>query len=173
MGGQTGQPPYRGGQPGKPPYMGRQSSFVVSIQLGYGTTDVSMKYRYHQYPQPNRKISFLAKLDLPDLSCLTNDPIIHALFRPSLTAKLPSHIPKFNGKPGEYPYNHVMTFHLWFSSNSLMEYSICLRPFQKTLTGVTTKWYIELSHNSFFDFNSLSMGFLTHFQFPIWYDTSK
>jgi hypothetical protein len=171
MGGQTGQPPYIGGQPGQPPYMGGPSSFVTSPQPGYGPTGVPTQYSYHQYQQPNRQLPFLATLDLPDLSRLTNDPILHAPFWPTIPAKLPSDIPKFDGKPGEDPNNHVMTFHLWCSSNSLMDDSIRLRLFQRTLTGAATKWYIELSRNSFVDFNSLAMDFLTHFQLPIWYET--
>jgi hypothetical protein len=83
-------------------------------------------------------------LDLPDLSRLMNDPISHSPFWPVIPAKLPSDIPKFDGKPGDDPNNHVMTFHLWCSSNSLMDDSIRLHLFQRTLTGTTTKWYIEL-----------------------------
>jgi hypothetical protein len=89
-----------------------------------------------------------------------------------ILAKLPSNIPKFDGKPGEDPNNHVMTFHLWCSSNSLMDDSIHLRLFQRTLMGSTAKWYIELARGSFQDFNSLSMSFLTHFQLPIQYEMS-
>jgi hypothetical protein len=107
-----------------------------------------------------------------DLSCLTNDPIQHALFCPAIPAKLPSDIPKFNEKHGEDPNNHVMTFHLWCSSKYLMDDSIRLRIFQRTLLGATSKWYIELQHNSFVKFNSLAMAFMTHFQFPIHYETS-
>lgn len=36
--------------------------------------------------------------------------------------------------------------------------------------GLAVKWYIELAHRTFQDFNSLSMAFLTHFQLPIHYD---
>jgi hypothetical protein len=52
-----------------------------------------------------------------------------------------------------------------------MDDSIRLHLFQRTLTGSTTKWYIELLHASFHDFNSLSMSFLMHFQLPIRYET--
>jgi hypothetical protein len=52
-----------------------------------------------------------------------------------------------------------------------MDDSIQLQLFQQTLTGSTTKWYIELLQNSFDDFNSLAMEFLTHFQLPIRYET--
>jgi hypothetical protein len=130
-----------------------------------------MQYGYHQYQQTNRKLPFLAMLYLPNLSRLTNNPILHAPFWPTIPTKLPSYIPKFDGKPREDPKNHVMTFHLWCSSNSLMDYSIHLILFQRTLTGATTKWYIELSPNSFVNFNSLSVAFLTNFQFPIWCKT--
>jgi hypothetical protein len=34
------------------------------------------------------------------------------------------------------------------------------------------KWSIELPATSFFDFQSLAIAFLTHFQLPIWYETS-
>jgi hypothetical protein len=110
-------------------------------------------------------------MDLPDLSRLMNDPIFHSSVWPAIPAKLPSDIPKFDGKSREDPKNHVMTFHLWCSSNSLMDDSIRLRLFQRTLTGSVAKWYIELPRASFHDFNSLAMSFLTHFQLPIRYET--
>jgi hypothetical protein len=105
------------------------------------------------------------------LSRLTNDPIFHSPVWPAILAKLSSDIPKFDGKSGEDPNNHVMTFHLWCSSNSLMEDSIHLRLFQRMLTGSVAKWYIELPRASFHDFNSLAMSFLVHFQLPIRYET--
>jgi hypothetical protein len=52
-----------------------------------------------------------------------------------------------------------------------MDDSICLILFQRTLTGVETNWYIEFSHSSFVDFNSLAMSFLTNFKLPIRYET--
>jgi hypothetical protein len=120
----------------------------------------------------NRQLPFLATLDLPNLSRLTNDLIFHSLIWPVIPAKLPSDILKFDGKYTEDPNNHVVTFHLWCSSNSLMDDSIHLRLFQRTLMVSATKWYIELPCASFQDFNSLAMSFLTHFQLPIRYDTS-
>jgi hypothetical protein len=68
-------------------------------------------------------------LDLPDLSRILNDHILHSSQWPAIPTKLPSDILKFDGKPGEDPNNHVMTFHLWCSSNSLMDDSIRLRLF--------------------------------------------
>jgi hypothetical protein len=117
--------------------MGGPPGFTMPSQPVYGPTGTLDATSYYQYSQPNRQLPFLATLDLPDLSCLTNDPIQHAPFWPPIPAKLPSDIPKFDGKPGEDPNNHVMTFHIWCSSNSLMDDSIRLRLFQRTLTGST------------------------------------
>jgi hypothetical protein len=135
----------------------------------YGPTGVPMPHQH--YPQVNRQLPFLATLDLLDLSRLMNDPIYHSPVWPAIPAKLPSDIPKFDRKSGEDPKYHMMTFHLWCSSNSLMENSIRLHLFQRTLTGSPTKWYIELPCASFHDFNSLTMSFLMHFQLPIRYET--
>jgi hypothetical protein len=125
----------------------------------------------YQFPQVNRQLPFLATLDLLDLSRILNDPILHSPYWPVIPAKLLSNIPKFDGQSGEDLNNHVMTFHLWCSSNSLMDDSIRLRLFQRTLTGSATKWYIELPRDFFNDFNTLAMDFLTHYQFPIHYET--
>jgi hypothetical protein len=66
-----------------------------------------------------------------------NDPIHHDPSWPAVPTKLPSDIPKFEGKSGEDPQDHVTTFHLWCSSNSLNDDSIRLCLFQHTLTGGT------------------------------------
>jgi hypothetical protein len=163
---QTPSNPVYSGQ--QQPYAGGPTGYNYPSNPVYGPTGVPMPHQYH--PQVNRQLPFLATLDLPDLSRLTNDPILHYPFWPVIPAKLPSDIPKFDGKAGEDPNNHVMTFHLWCSSNSLMDDSIHLRLFQRTLTGSTAKWYIELPRSSFQDFNSLAMSFLTHFQLPIRYE---
>jgi hypothetical protein len=151
------------------PYVGGPTSYNYPPNPVYGPTSVPMPHQYH--PQINRQLPFLATLDLPDLSRLTNDPISHSSVWPVIPAKLPSDISKFDGNPGEDLNNHVMTFHLWCSSNSLMDDSVCLHLFQRTLTGSAAKWYIELPRASFHDFNSLAMSFLTHFQLPILYET--
>ena len=87
-----------------------------------------------------------------------------------MSTKLPSDIPKFEGKAGECPQNHIMTFHIWCSSNSIVDDSIRLRLFQCTLTGVVAKWYIELPQAKYPNFNSLAFMFLQYFQLPIRYD---
>ena len=106
---------------------------------------------------------FLATLNLPDLSRLTNDPILHLPHWPAIPTKLPSDIPKFDGRPGEDPSTHVMTFHLWCSSNSLVDDSIKLRLFQRTLTGAAAKWYIELPRGQISDFFRHGYGILDAF----------
>jgi hypothetical protein len=87
-----------------------------------------------------------------------------------MPTKLPSDIPKFEGKAGDDPTNHIMTFHLWCSSNNIMDDSIRLRLFQCTLTGPSTKWYVEEKSGSHVTFESLAKAFLTFFQLPICHD---
>ena len=81
----------------------------------------------------------------------------------AIPTKLPSDIPKFEGKASEDFGEHVTTFHLWCSSNSLHDDSICLRLFQRTLTGPVEKWYIELPRGTYTTVDDLAMTFLNHF----------
>ena len=118
----------------------------------------------------NPPLSFLATLELSDVSKLTNDPILHNPYWPPVPTKIPGDCPKFEGKAGEDPQAHVMMYHLWCSSNSWVDDSIRLRLFQCTLTGASAKWYIELPRGIFQDFNSLAMAFLTHFQLSVRYE---
>jgi hypothetical protein len=116
-----------------PPH--QQPNLLISsyyMQTTYGPTGLPTRLppQSHWYPHVNRQLPFLSTLDLPNLSRILNDPIYHSSQWPTILAKLPSDIPKFNGKLGEDPNNHVMTFHLWCSSNSLMDDSIRLRIFQ-------------------------------------------
>jgi hypothetical protein len=113
---------------------------------------------------------YLASLNIPDLNKLTNDPILHDPTWPTMPTKLPSDIPKFEGKAGDDPANHVMTFHLWRSSNSIMDDSIRLRLFQRTLTGPSAKWYVEEKSGSHATFESLAKAFLTFFKLQICHD---
>jgi hypothetical protein len=87
-----------------------------------------------------------------------------------MPTKIPSYIPKFKGKSGDDLTNHIMTFHLWCSSNIIMDDSFRLRLFQRTLTGPSTKWYVEEKSGSHVTFESLAKAFLTFFQLPIRHD---
>ena len=49
------------------------------------------------------KLPFLTTLTFPDLSKLMNDPVKHDPLWPPVPTKLPSDIPKFEGKVGEDP----------------------------------------------------------------------
>ena len=51
-------------------------------------------------------------LNFPNLSKLINDPITHDTTWPAMKIKLPSYIPKFEGKLGENPVNYVLYLHL-------------------------------------------------------------
>jgi hypothetical protein len=113
---------------------------------------------------------YLASLNISDLTKLTNDPILHNPTWPTITTKLPSDILKFEGKERDDPTNHIMTFHLWCSSNNIMDDSIRLRLFQHTLSGPSTKWYVEEQFGSHVTFESLAKEFLTLFQLPIRHD---
>ena len=64
-------------------------------------------------------LPFLSTLNFPDLSKLTNDLVSHDPMWSVVPAKNPSGIPNFEVKSGEDPREHVTTFHLWCSSNSL------------------------------------------------------
>jgi hypothetical protein len=157
--------------PLQPPQNQSGSSHYGQTVYGPTSLPTGLPPQSHQYPQANRQLPFIATLDFQDLSRILNDPIRHSPQWPAIPAKLQSDILKFNGKVGEDPNNHVMNFHLWCSSNSLMDDSIRLRLFQRTLTGSTAKWYIELPRGFFSDFNTLAMAFLPHYQLPIHYDT--
>jgi hypothetical protein len=89
-----------------------------------------------------------------------------------MPTKIPSNIPKFEGKLGEDPANHVMTFHLWFSSNRIMDDSIRLSLFQRTLTGSSSKWYVDEKSGSHVTFESLAKAFLAFLQLSVCHDTS-
>ena len=87
----------------------------------------------------NTQFPFLATLELPDISRLTNDPILHSPYCPLVPAKIPSDFPKFEGKPKEDPQAHVTTYHLWCSSNYDVNDSIRLHLFERTLIGAAAK----------------------------------
>lgn len=85
--------------------------------------------------------------------------------------KLPSNIPKFEGKVGEDHANHIMSFHLWCSLEIIIEYFVCLRPFQRTLMGLVMKWYVNEPIGTYTTFEKISKEFLSFFDLDIWHDT--
>jgi hypothetical protein len=81
---------------------------------------------FHGYQQHHPNLPFLETLHFPNLTRLLNDPIFHDPRWPPMPTKFPLDIPKFEAKPNEYLGDHVTTFHLWCSSNSLKYDSIQL-----------------------------------------------
>jgi hypothetical protein len=77
--------------PQQPHHLPKSSHYM---QTAYGPTGLSMGLppQSHQYLHVNRQLPFLATLDLSDL-------IRHSPQWPAIPAKLPSDIPKFDGKP--------------------------------------------------------------------------
>jgi hypothetical protein len=122
-------------------------------------------------PPPTPPMPYLASLNIPDLTKLMNHPILHDPTWPNMPTKLPSDIPKFEGKLGEDLSNHVMTFHLWCSSNNIMDDSIRLRLFQRTLIVPSSKWYVDEKSGSHVTFESLAKAFLDFFQLLVHHDT--
>lgn len=109
-------------------------------------------------------------MSLPELTKLTNDLIQYNLAWPLVPTKLPSDIPKFEGKSGEDSGDHVTTFNLWYSSNSMIDDSIMLRLFQFNLTENVAKWYIEFPGGTYTSFCDLANVFVNHFQLHIRYE---
>ena len=154
------------------PYTGQTGGGYYVQGHGIYSSQPYMNQNYqgtwHRPSQP--RIPFLTTLNLPNLSRLMNDLISHDSTWSVVPNKIPSEIPKFEGKAGEYPSENVTTFHLWCFSNSLHDDSIRLKLFQCTLTGPAAKWYIELPRGAFILFDDVSMNFLNHFQLPVRYD---
>jgi len=75
--------------------------------------------------------------------------------------------PKFKEKPREHPSNHIRTFHMWNSLNSIMNDSVSLWLFQRTLIGIAATWHIFLKDGAYSSFVALALKFFNHFQLPI------
>ena len=74
-------------------------------------TYMNQPYQGACYQFPQARLPFLATLNFPDLSRLTNDPVSHDPTWSVVLAKLPSDIPKFEGK--RVRTLESMFFHLW------------------------------------------------------------
>jgi len=102
------------------PNFGNMPMGNLCLGSSFGTLPASSSPISSQYCAMTR-LPILATLNLLNLSKLTNDPFLHHSSWTSILVKLPSDISKFEGKSGEDPSNHVMTFHLWCSSNLLTD----------------------------------------------------
>jgi len=63
----------------------------------------STGFAYRPQMPFNTQLSFLATLELPYVSRLMNDPIIHSPYYPLVPSKIPSDFLKFEGKVKEDP----------------------------------------------------------------------
>jgi len=68
-----------------------------------------------------QNLPYMALLNILDLTKITNEPILHDTSLSPMSTKIPSNIPKFDGKMGEDMENNVMTFHIWYSSNNIID----------------------------------------------------
>lgn len=96
----------------------------LGFRGGHNIPNANLIPCYPRYPPPraglitqrfrehNHQLPFIATLDLPDLLHLTNDLIYYVLYWRQIPNKFPSDISKFEGKSGDDPLNHVMTYHL-------------------------------------------------------------
>jgi len=116
-------------------------------------------------------LPFMLGLSLPDFSKLINNPIFDNLGLPTMPNNLPSYIPKFEGNAREDPTNHIHSFYMWCSSNSITDDSIHLWLFQCTLTRDAAMWYVDEAAASHSIFSTLAKEFLSYFQLPLCYDT--
>ena len=112
---------------------------------------------------PNPHLPFMAILNLPDVSKLINDPIEHDPAWLDMHDTIPLDIPKFEWKLGYDPVNHVISFHLWCSSNNIVEDFVRIFLFQQTLIGTTSKWYVNLLGACHATFGTITITFITYF----------
>lgn len=101
----------------------------------YGPSGLNTPLNLDHNPFTNTQLLFLDTLELHDLSRLTNDPIQHNHTWSVVPIKIPTYIPKFDGKNGEDLVIHITTYHLWHVSNLLSDDSIHIHRFLHTLTG--------------------------------------
>jgi hypothetical protein len=82
------QPNPVGYLPQNPPQL-NLSGLSNYLQTAYGPTGIPMGLppQNYQFPQVNRQFPFLATLDLPDLSRILNDPILHSPYWPVIPSQ--------------------------------------------------------------------------------------
>ena len=95
----------------------------------YGPFNLNTMSPFNQNSFVNTPLPFLETLELPDLSKLTNDPIMHHPTWPPVPVRILTDIPKFEGKTGDDPTSHITAYHLWCVSKSMLENSIKLHLF--------------------------------------------
>ena len=91
-----------------PPYTGQTGGGYYGQGHGIYSSQPYMNQNYQRawHRPAQHRLHFLVTLNLPDLSRLMNDPVSYDSAWPTVPTKLPSDIPKFEGKPGEDPSEH-------------------------------------------------------------------
>ena len=87
----------------------------------YNPSSLNIMLLLNQNPFVNTQLLLLATLKFPNLSKLTNDPILHHLAWLPIPVKIPINIMKFKDKIGDDPSSHITTYHLCCVSNSMLE----------------------------------------------------
>jgi hypothetical protein len=80
----------------------------------------------HTMVAPTPNFPYLASLNIPYLTKLMNDPIYMIPLGLTCPPNYLQTSQSLKGNQGEDPTNHIMSFHLWCSSNNIMEDSIRL-----------------------------------------------
>jgi hypothetical protein len=106
-------PPYMN-HPGGGPYNAGQGHGVYQ-NPGWPPNPQAQSYSGGWGHMSQPRLPFLAMFNLPYLSKLMNDHVNHDPTWLLIPTKLPSDIPKFDGKNGEDPGDHITIFHLWCS----------------------------------------------------------
>ena len=117
-----------------------------------------------QAPSPPPRMPYMVGLNFPYLRKLINDPIAHDLAWCAMPTKLHSDIPKFKGQVGEYLDNCIMYFHIWCSSNSIIEDSVWLASFNEPLQDPL---FVNEPIVTYDTFEGIAKAFLLFFQIPI------
>ena len=73
----------------------------------YGSFSLNTMSPLNQNPFVNTQLPFLSTLKLPNLSKLTNDPIMHHPAWAPVPVKILTNIPKFEGKTGDDLASHI------------------------------------------------------------------
>lgn len=87
-----------------------------------------------------------------------------------MLTNLPSNIPNFQGQVEKDPSNHIMSLHIWHSSNNIIEDSVHLCLFQQTLMGPVARWYVNEPNVTYGTFEGIMKAFLLFLQLPLRHD---
>jgi len=132
---------------------GTSSSTLGNTTSGTSTSTIT----------PIQFLPFMVGLNIPYFNQIINNPLLHSPSFQVRPTKIPFDIPKFEGNIREDPTNHVHSFHMCCSSNSITDESIHFCSFQFILTGVEAKCYVDQPLASHSTFLNIAKYFLPYF----------